>query len=528
MHKSRIVVGVFLLLALAAAGALWLATPALAHDDLTHRGRITELPPGGGAGTWVVGGKTFTADGGTQFDTTEGPLEQDGCAKVKYVEQGSVNLALEIDSEPDGDCEGGGGDDPGDDDGDHGGRHNEIEVYGILLSRPISPEVLGTWEISTTTDILTFTADADTEFKEWHGELVAGICVEIEAKRATPTVAEQVESEPPYKCEGRDDDDDGHTEFRGKAYGTVSEIPDGGLGAWIIGGETYSVTAETVLQGRGEPITVGTYVKVLFRQEGGARTALKIQAKFRHDGGGGPGRGGLAYGLIEQFPADPYTGLWVVGGVEYSATQQTRFEQNDGTFEVGARVKVKYFEDAQGQLIAWKIQTTSSNGDVGDGSHFKLVGYVTGRPAEGFVGDWEIDNAPFVATPRTKFKETNGLLEVDAYVSVEYSIFNNRRVIHEIETQVAPGAGDDDNFGAIEQGGVAAAGAAGAAANVWRVGGRDYVVTASTDLDDSGGPLAVGSTALVNSYQAADGTNVATRIAGITIASRVLLPMTMR
>ena len=51
-------------------------------------------------GEWVIGGRTFIADQGTEFDETEGPLSIGSCAKV-HIRNGRVH---EIDSEPIQDC----------------------------------------------------------------------------------------------------------------------------------------------------------------------------------------------------------------------------------------------------------------------------------------------------------------------------------------------------------------------------------------------------------------------------------------
>ncbi len=52
-------------------------------------------------GEWVIGGRTFVADAGTEFDQSEGQLRVGSCAKV-HVRNGRVH---EIDSEPMRDCQ---------------------------------------------------------------------------------------------------------------------------------------------------------------------------------------------------------------------------------------------------------------------------------------------------------------------------------------------------------------------------------------------------------------------------------------
>jgi hypothetical protein len=113
---------------------------------------------------------------------------------------------------------------------------------------------------------------------------------------------------------------------------------------------------------------------------------------------------------------------------------------------------------------------------------------------------------------------------------VKYRIVNGQRIVGELETENPPGSGDNNHMGKIEQAGDDSVVAAGLAAGdaLWRIGGKTYLVTPSTDLDDSQGALEVGSTALVNSYTATDGTQVATQISGIDVTNAVYLPMTTR
>lgn len=62
---------------------------------------IVQARPAGKVGTWVIGGRSFTATRATRLDTLEGPLSVGACAKVRYR---GANIAVEIDSEPATDC----------------------------------------------------------------------------------------------------------------------------------------------------------------------------------------------------------------------------------------------------------------------------------------------------------------------------------------------------------------------------------------------------------------------------------------
>jgi len=64
-------------------------------------GIVQERPEKQLQGAWVIGGRTFTADAGTEFDQSEGQVTVGSCAKV-HVRNGRVH---EIDSEPMRDCQ---------------------------------------------------------------------------------------------------------------------------------------------------------------------------------------------------------------------------------------------------------------------------------------------------------------------------------------------------------------------------------------------------------------------------------------
>jgi hypothetical protein len=66
-----------------------------------YYGIVQARPHNGRQGEWVIGGRTFIVDQGTEFDETEGLLSVGRCTKV-HVRNGHVH---EIDSEPKQDCQ---------------------------------------------------------------------------------------------------------------------------------------------------------------------------------------------------------------------------------------------------------------------------------------------------------------------------------------------------------------------------------------------------------------------------------------
>lgn len=511
-------------------------------DGHISRGTIKSFPAeaaGRWEGTWVVtvGGhdQEFVANASTEFDTEDLAYAIGVCVKVETASATS-NIALEIDSESD--CNGDNGDN-GDDDGDDDGDNNEIEVYGRILDpmpeRNAQGRLEGQLKIQTRTgETLAFQITERTQFDYEHGPLAVGSCVEVEAQTATPTVAEKIESESAYKCRsGDDDDNDGDPEFEGLFFGIVEDLPDTDdyTGLWTVSGITFTVNTATELDLHFEQeFLVGDYVKVEFREDQGDRVATEIKLIYdRRDDDDDDGdyeydwRFGHAWGTLTSM--EPVPALWVVAGITYSVTEETILAERPMPIAVGGNVKVKFYLDDTGNRIAVRIQGTSERGEVDEANLFRFVSSIGAMPADGtLIGDWVIGGVTFVTTDQTRFDDDEALFVVGAWVSVKYYIDESTGdlIIVKIEVEVPPDAGDDNRLGEIERRHDESA--ASAMLNVWRIDGADYVVTPATDLDDSG-VLVLNSTALVNSYVAADGSNVATRIAGVAVVRNIYLPI---
>ncbi|HXF60809.1 MAG TPA: DUF5666 domain-containing protein [Caldilineaceae bacterium] len=515
--------------------ALFGQTGIARADGLVWRGVIQTIPEGGREGQWQVGGRTFVANVATEFDVAEGPLTLNGCAKVSYVQTALGDVALEIDSEPAGDCDGdgngddnddgnddGNGDDSGNDDGEH------IKVYGRIGALPLDG-LVGVWTI----DGAAFTTNLSTKFEPEHGGFAEGVCVEVKLAASTLTVVE-IESEEDYKCSGRDNGDDDTAE--GQLYGEVTAFPSGLVGDWVIGGKTFVATAETRFDPQGQSFAQGVTVKVeFFTDANDTNIATAIEIKLRADDddedgdfGDNPGDDGHAFGKVDQRPAG-LVGVWIIGGVAYTATEHTEFD-DEGSLAVGVQVKVEFTVNAQGERIAHEIEQTDDDGDVSGEGHLKLVGFVNQMPASGFLGVWIIGGVQFSADQTTRFKAAHGAFGQGAYVEVEYVLNGDVRLIYEIETHVPPAAGDTTRLGRIEAivDRQTAATIEGQGAVTWQIGGVSYTITPATQLVDNSGELTVGAEVLVNSYTADNGGEVATQIRHVALNNRVYLPLTLR
>ena len=307
----------------------------------------------------------------------------------------------------------------------------------------------------------------------------------------------------------------------------------------MIGGMSFMADNTTQFKQERGVFAEGVLVEVKFYTDNnGVHHITQIETKGRDDDDEGDDEDddddhsyqnyrGHAYGIIESMPSSGLTGNWIIGGFVYTANAMTRFEEDDGTFTIGVRVKVKYVLNANNERIALKIETTDDDGGVEQPSHFKMYGFVQQKPTNSFNGQWVINGVSFIADQNTQFKEQHGLLVIGAYVEVEYTIESGVNYIYKLETHVPPGAGANFYLGQIEEiRGTQAAGVLNA--TPWKISGQTFLVTSATDLNDLNSALTVGSTALVNSYTDANGAQVATQIRGVTLNQRLFLPAIRR
>lgn len=527
-HKHRTFARLSWAAAILAAGffalSWWGGPAARAADDAGWVG-VVQTMPAGMVGQWTIGGRSVTADENTEFNQEDGRLAAGVCAEVKLND--GQTAADEISYELMSKCTGDDGTStpqpsrtpdagptptrtPGDDD--------DRDVYGLIEQMPDGGRQ-GAWVIGG----VQYSADADTEFEQDYGAFAVGVCVEVEYRDGSPRRATQIETKQSYKCSGGDDNGGDDDRPHGELYGVLQSFPSGWVGEWKIGGMTFQATSSTEIEQESGPFEVGKIVKVEFYiDSAGVNQALEIKTRWSSDGDDD----GHAYGAINSFPAD-LVGEWIIGGLSYTADSRTEFEQEGRAFAEGVKVRVEYVLADGGVRRAKEIKTTDDDGGVDDSTHFKLLGYVKEMPANGFVGAWKVGDVTFQADAGSKFKEDHGIFALGAYVEVEYYDVGDVHKVHEMETQVAPGGGDDTRVGRIERRDGSAAAAAVSANQTWVIGGVSYTVNAATKLTDGGGALAVNRTALVNSYVAGS-SRIATLVEGITLDQHVFLPSAMR
>lgn len=543
------------------------------------RGTVESRPEGGFVGTWTVGGKNFEADGNTQIDEQHGALELGRCAQVDYENVGDVVKALRIQSKEAIECsetatattspepsetetpEGTATPEPtetetpegtstveptetetpepgetpvcsshgGDDQTRHDGGDSDCKTVGLITSLP-ADGLLGIWGIGT----LTYTVNSDTELESEHGTFAENACVKLEyVQTANERIAKEIKTEHSYRCGNNTDD---HGRHGSELYGVIESFPADLIGVWQVGSITFTTDISTTFEQEHAAFTVGMLVEVKFWTDlDGLNYATKVEAKYKreddgedHNGDGShDGAEGMATGKVITVPENRI-GVWVIGGIEYSANSDTEFEEEHGELKVDAVVRVRYHKNSTGERIADNIKTLANPGQPSPNEDTHLTGSVELMPTQGLSGTWQIAGVTFETNVNTRFEEENGVLAVGSYVEVEYIVQDGVNLVVELKTQVPPGAGDKDDSGNIEKNDDSLGAADASAVRTWIISGKSYVITNGTVLNTSTGSLAVGGTAVVNSYTATDGTQVATRIQGVTLNKFVFLPVLSR
>ena len=513
------------------------------HNQGEAKGLIEALPEVGLLGIWLIGGDAYLVDDKTELKDDGGDFTVGVCVQVVFAHGGPTvttaangtvppppRLAISIELKSDG-C-GHDEDDGGDD--DVYGNHR----YGVVTSKP-GAGLEGEWVIGGQT----YQVPADVKIGEAFGPVAVDACVKVYFDDSTtPPTAGMLKSSRMVKCTGNDDDDhgddgnQGDDPSEGKLYGTITSFPAGLIGLWNIGGMEFMAGAGTEFKQLAGAFAEGVLVKVEFLVDANG-TLIAKEIKVVAAGAGGDNdddetgdNEGKAYGIVEGLPEN-LIGLWTISGFEYTANNETHFKQEHGLLRAGARVVVEYYTNTDGVHIATEIKTTLNNGGAGD-EHFVYVGYVEEMPTDGFQGNYVVSDARFVTTGGTTFREANGLIVVGAYVSVEYTIEGAQRQIFRIQSEVPPGAGDENLSGTLQS--VSDVGLAGVnsadanavtAAEVWVVDGRSVVVTAASDVNENGSSLLIGSLVQINGYMDGAGQLVATQVNNVQFTESLFLPM---
>ena len=459
--------------------------PELDNTETELRGVIQSLPVSGTVGLWRVSGITVTVAMTTEINTNAGPILVGGWIKVKGAGDGS----------------------------------------GGLIAR--EAKVVDTGTVHKLAGILAELTDTSVT--------IDGITVDVNSATiidGAPTVGQQVEVLSQLQADdtllavkinaGQQGDPapnpDGTVEF----VGTVESLPVSGLvGQWVVSGQTVTVTATTEVDQSKGAVAVGVRVRVhAMRESDSSLTAVEVKI-LANGGGNDDGAGNFLKftGLVESLPASGLIGEWVVAGRTISVTASTQIDQEDAPVAVGVLVKVEGYRLADGSVRAQEIEVKhAGNGQPIEGE-VHLVGQVEARPTDTNLGTWTIAGRTVEVVTATIFDENHGPAALGALVKVEGTEQADGSVLAaHIKTldNTSPGGDGNDSYAKF-RGIVVSIPATSDRVGQWEIRENAGVtltvnVLAETYLDESDGPIVVGSFVEVEGIVAADGSVIAAKI----------------
>jgi hypothetical protein len=143
------------------------------------------------------------------------------------------------------------------------------------------------------------------------------------------------------------DNSEYHSNYPGKFYGTVEEIPGKGKGGvWIINGREVHVTNSTEIEEEHGKVAVGAYVEVEGDYSGKTFFAYEIEVKGESSSDDHSPQSEKMYnikfsGIIETIPETEYDGLWIIDGRKVQVNSKTLIDETEGQASVGAYTEVK-------------------------------------------------------------------------------------------------------------------------------------------------------------------------------------------
>lgn len=408
-----------------------------------------DLPPGSDAygvvnsfpqglvGSWTVDNVVYTATQDTHFRMDAGPFYVGACVHVHFDPNGNVASLIETEEH------------------DKCSETASQYLLGIINQVPTTytstitdtSGVTATWVISG----IQFVSTPKTEFDTEHGPLAVGTCASVKYSQVNgENVAREISSEWMYKCLGP-------VAFN-QAFGYVVTYPPDFNGTWVISNTagmslTFMTTPTSTMVVKNEhPLTTGACVNVKYYTSQGVNNAVRVVPIDQHACQGHLTSFQLPskiYATIDSMPtpSGTLTGTWTLAGVNFTATQTTRFEQEEGAFAVGNCAEGNY-DPTNGAMLLHKLESQEPEdcqaGEEGSGAQrFKLYGVVEMMPTNGYTGTWQVSGITFQATPTTTVELNHGDLAIGAFVKVffTYDPTSGVRTAQAISTHVAPGFG---------------------------------------------------------------------------------------
>ena len=216
-------------------------------------------------------------------------------------------------------------------------------------------------------------------------------------------------------------------------------------------------------------------------------------------------------GTVTSGPASGTTGTWTIAGKTVHVDSSTEIDQENGTFGVGATVKVEGTTQTDGSVNASDIKVEAAAGgppppsgggegeDNGGDNEADFTGPIQSLPADGLLGIWTVAGKQVQVVSTTRLEQEDGGFAIGTIVEVE-GLAGADGVIVASKIEVKSGGTPAPQPPPQEleiQGTIEALPPSGLIGN-WQVSGRTVIVTASTELDAENGAFAVGVTVEVH------------------------------
>ncbi len=216
-------------------------------------------------------------------------------------------------------------------------------------------------------------------------------------------------------------------------------------------------------------------------------------------------------GVVQAMPASGLIGSFTIDGKPVQTDSSTKFDQEDGKIEVGVQVEVKGTKQANGPVLAIRIEVqtgvgsgpgSGSSGDDEVGSESEdetdddgeVQGTIVSLPADGLLGTWNVAGRPVIVVSTTRLDQEHGALVVGAIVEVNGLPDTSGAIVaSKIEVKSGTTGGSVPVPGKVELVGLIEALPANGLIGDWVIGGRTVVVSAATVLDPEHGAFAVGA-----------------------------------
>ena len=457
-------------------------------------GRVTSFPAAL-LGTWVVSGTNYLADQATQFEQEDGRFFTGGCIDLAF--DPANNRAIRISTTEAERC----------------GADNEAQFYGLIRAFPAN--FIGVWQIGTQT----VTSTSSTLLQQNDGAFAVGRCVEVEYRRTTSgLVATKIATEDMFRC--------ATNTFTNIVVGTVNSLPAVQFGVWVVDNNPYEVRPTTTLQPTAGAFAAGSCVELRYLVQAAVNVATAVTslpAARCTPATPTPINGlGKIYATLDLTPTTGVSSTWRIGGIGFTRTAQTTFDDSNTAIVPGVCVEASYaLNDTLRTLRRVETKPLARCQNAAGGVEFRFYGIVSTFPAN-LAGAWNVGGVPFTATSTTLFDQPHGAFARGAFVEVRYAPQGGALVARRIATHVAADAARLQSSGTLDAQPADEDG-------TWVINGTSYRADPALDVTLTTLNRAAGTTVQLTAYQLADGTPVLRSLEGTQAATyRVLLPFVRR